>query len=77
MENLDADAHKGSSFSRVVASGSLKRFSFLNESRISKCSVGKSKTMGDLEIVKCRANGAISNLQFDVLEAGARLDSNC
>ena len=37
---------------------------------MSKCSVGKSKTMGDLEIVKCRANGAISNLQFDVLEAG-------
>ena len=44
-------------------------FEFLNESRMSKCSVGKSKTIGDLEIVKYQANGAISNLQFDVLEA--------
>ena len=36
---------------------------------MSKCSVGKSKTIGDLEIVKYQANGTISNLQIDVLEA--------
>ena len=43
----------------------------LNFERIEnvECSVGKSKTIGDLEIVKYQANGAISNLQFDVLEA--------
>ena len=65
----------------VVSSGCRKRKletnQFLNESRLSKCSVGKSKTMGDLEIVKCRANGAISNLRFDVWKLIARLDSNC
>ena len=68
MENLDADAHKGPSFPRVVASRNLKRFSFGPVESV-ECSVGNSKTMGDLEIVKYRANGTISNLQIDVLEA--------